>query len=114
MVFQEPAVALNPIMKVGTQITDGLQQHMGLSRKTARVRAIELMEQVGIVEAERRVDSYPFELSGGMRQRVMIASAIACKPKLILCDEPTTALDVTVQRQIITQGNGGVVALCHP
>lgn len=101
MVFQEPAVALNPIMKVGTQITDGLQQHMGLSRKTARVRAIELMEQVGIVEAERRVDSYPFELSGGMRQRVMIASAIACKPKLILCDEPTTALDVTVQRQII-------------
>lgn len=101
MVFQEPAIALNPIMKVGSQITDGLQQHMGLSHKDAHMRAIELMEQVGIVEAERRVDSYPFELSGGMRQRVMIASAIACKPKLILCDEPTTALDVTVQRQVI-------------
>ncbi|MCH9275091.1 ABC transporter ATP-binding protein [Bifidobacterium amazonense] len=101
MIFQEPAVALNPIMRVGEQITDGLQEHFGLDSRQARNQAIELMGQVGIVDPEHRVDAYPFELSGGMRQRVMIASAIACKPKLILCDEPTTALDVTVQEQVI-------------
>ncbi len=101
MVFQEPAIALNPVMRVGEQITDGAQRHLGLSKKAARELAIELMSEVGIVEPEKRVDSYPFELSGGMRQRIMIASAIACKPQLILCDEPTTALDVTVQQQVL-------------
>ncbi|TPF97187.1 hypothetical protein EP30_04365 [Bifidobacterium sp. UTCIF-39] len=101
MVFQEPAVALNPIMKVGWQIVDALREQEHLSRADARARAIELMESVGITNPEDRFDSYPFELSGGMRQRVMIAAAIACKPKVLLCDEPTTALDVTIQQQIL-------------
>lgn len=109
MVFQEPAVALNPIMTVGRQIADGMREHLGLSKKETREHAIDLMEKVGITDAAHRVDSYPFELSGGMRQRVMIASAIACHPKLILCDEPTTALDVTVQRQVIDL----LVSLCR-
>ena len=101
MVFQEPAVALNPIARVGTQISDAAAQHRRLGRREAREFAIHLMEQVGIPEPHRRVDAYPFELSGGMRQRVMIAAAVACRPALLLCDEPTTALDVTVQAQIL-------------
>lgn len=101
MVFQEPAVALNPIARVGTQISDAAAQHRQLDKKEARDFAIHLMEQVGIPEPQRRVDAYPFELSGGMRQRVMIAAAVACRPALLLCDEPTTALDVTVQAQIL-------------
>ncbi|MDR1825255.1 MAG: ABC transporter ATP-binding protein [Bifidobacteriaceae bacterium] len=101
MVFQEPAVALNPIMKVGEQITDAVRRHAGLNKRQAREMAVELMDRVGITDPANRVDSYPFELSGGMRQRVMIASAIAAQPRLILCDEPTTALDVTVQAQVM-------------
>jgi len=101
MVFQEPSVALNPVMKIGKQITDSLVQHSDLNRQQARERAIDLMNQVGIRDPHKRVDDYPFQLSGGMKQRIMIAAAIACGPELILCDEPTTALDVTIQAQII-------------
>lgn len=101
MIFQEPAVALNPVMRVGEQISDGLVQHRGLGRREARQQAIRLMDLVGIQDPERRVNAYPHELSGGLRQRVMIAAGVACEPDLILCDEPTTALDVTVQDQIL-------------
>ncbi|MDQ1121517.1 ABC transporter ATP-binding protein [Microbacterium trichothecenolyticum] len=102
MVFQEPAIALNPVMKIGRQIVDGVQYRHGLRRRQARDLAIDLLERVGIDHPRARADQYPFELSGGMRQRVMIASAIASRPRLILCDEPTTALDVTVQAQILS------------
>lgn len=101
MVFQEPAVALNPVMRVGRQIVDSLAWRRGWGRRQAREFAVELMTQVGIREPERWVDAYPHQLSGGMRQRVMIAAAIACHPEMIFCDEPTTALDVTVQAQIL-------------
>ncbi|MBO0810760.1 MAG: ABC transporter ATP-binding protein [Microlunatus sp.] len=101
MIFQEPAVALNPVMRVGEQIYDGLMQHRGLGRREAREQAIRLMDLVGIQDPERRINAYPHELSGGLRQRVMIAAGVACEPDLILCDEPTTALDVTVQDQIL-------------
>lgn len=101
MIFQEPAVALNPVLRVGDQIVDGLRQHRGLSRRAARQQAVRLMELVGIPDPERRVNAFPHELSGGLRQRVMIAAGVACEPDLILCDEPTTALDVTIQDQIL-------------
>jgi ABC-type dipeptide/oligopeptide/nickel transport system ATPase component len=101
MVFQEPSVALNPVLRVGRQITDAIARRRGLSRRDARELAIKSMDQVGIAEPETRVDAYPFQLSGGMRQRVMVAAAIACEPEMLLCDEPTTALDVTVQAQVI-------------
>ncbi|MBO0705615.1 MAG: ABC transporter ATP-binding protein [Candidatus Dormibacteraeota bacterium] len=101
MIFQEPAVALNPVLRVGDQITDSLRQHRRLSRGEARERAIQLMELVGIPDPASRLRAYPFQLSGGLRQRVMIAAAVACGPKLILCDEPTTALDVRLQAQIL-------------
>jgi oligopeptide/dipeptide ABC transporter ATP-binding protein len=101
MIFQEPGVALNPVMRVGEQIYDSLMQHRNLSKKEAREYAIHLMELVGIRDAATRLNAYPFQLSGGLRQRVMIAAGVACSPKLILCDEPTTALDVTVQAQIL-------------
>jgi oligopeptide/dipeptide ABC transporter ATP-binding protein len=101
MVFQEPAVALNPVMRVGAQIADSAAQHKKLNKKQARDYAVHLMTLVGIPDPARRVDSYPFELSGGLRQRVMIAASVACEPSLLLCDEPTTALDVTIQAQVL-------------
>ena len=101
MIFQEPMSALNPVMRVGRQIAEGPQVHLGMSRAKAAERAVELMRRVGIPDPERRFRSYPHEFSGGMRQRVMIAIALSCDPEVILCDEPTTALDVTIQDQIL-------------
>ena len=101
MVFQEPMTSLNPVYTVGRQISEVLRLHEGLTKHNARLRSIELLKSVGIPAPDRRIDSYPHELSGGMRQRVMIAMAIACRPKLLIADEPTTALDVTIQAQIL-------------
>ena len=101
MIFQDPMTSLNPTMKVGAQISEGLIKHQGLSRAAARERSIEMLRLVGIPNPEGRVEQYPHEFSGGMRQRVMIAIALACNPKLLIADEPTTALDVTIQAQIL-------------
>jgi len=101
MIFQEPMSALNPVMRVGRQIAEGPEVHLGYSRARAADRALELMRRVGIPDPERRFRAYPHEFSGGMRQRVMIAIALSCAPEIILCDEPTTALDVTIQDQIL-------------
>jgi len=101
MIFQEPMTSLNPVFTVGFQIGEVLRLHMGMDVKQARKRAIELLEEVGIPNPETKIDSYPSQMSGGQQQRVMIAMAIACEPKLLIADEPTTALDVTIQKQII-------------
>lgn len=101
MVFQDHATSLNPVLAVGTQIAEPLQEHLGLSKREARTRAAELLTKVGIPDAESRIDDYPHQLSGGMRQRVMLAIALSCMPKVLIADEPTTALDVTIQAQII-------------
>ncbi len=101
MIFQEPAIALNPLMRVWQQVTDAAAERFEWSQKAARAEALALLDAVGIADPERCADARPFELSGGMRQRVMIASAIAGRPKLLLCDEPTTALDVTLQAQVL-------------
>lgn len=101
MVFQEPMTSLNPVLSIGLQLTETMQHHLGLSPAQALKRAAELLEMVGIAEPKRRLAQFPHHLSGGMRQRVMIAVALSCEPKLIIADEPTTALDVTIQAQIL-------------
>jgi len=101
MIFQEPMTSLNPVLTIGRQIMEPLEIHLKMDKKQARARAIQLLEMVGIPDASRRVDHYPHQFSGGMRQRVMIAMALACRPRLLLADEPTTALDVTIQAQIL-------------
>jgi len=101
MIFQEPMTSLNPVYTVGAQVIEAIRMHQKKSRSEARVHAIEMLKLVGIPSPESNVDAYPHQLSGGMRQRVMIAMALACKPKLLIADEPTTALDVTIQAQIL-------------
>jgi oligopeptide/dipeptide ABC transporter ATP-binding protein len=101
MIFQEPMTSLNPVLTIGRQLTEGVEIHLGLSPAAARARAVDLLGMVGISDPARRLDQYPHQFSGGMRQRMMIAMALACDPALILADEPTTALDVTIQAQIL-------------
>jgi oligopeptide/dipeptide ABC transporter ATP-binding protein len=120
MIFQEPMTSLNPVFPIGDQISESIRLHRGLSRKEARARAVELLHQVGIPVPDRRVDEYPHQLSGGMRQRVMIAMALANEPDLLIADEPTTALDVTIQAQILElllelreQTGTGVLLITH-
>ena len=102
MIFQDPMTSLNPVYTIGNQIMEMILEHEKMSRREARARAIEMLKLVGIPAAEKRIDSYPHEFSGGMRQRVMIALALSCNPKLLIADEPTTALDVTIQAQILS------------
>ncbi|HIB07377.1 MAG TPA: ABC transporter ATP-binding protein [Gammaproteobacteria bacterium] len=101
MVFQEPMTSLNPVLSIGLQLTETMEHHLGISNDKAHQRATELLAKVGLSDPERRLSQYPHHLSGGMRQRVMIAMALSCEPKLIIADEPTTALDVTIQAQIL-------------
>jgi oligopeptide transport system ATP-binding protein len=101
MIFQDPMTSLNPVLTIGRQITEALQLHLGMDKEQARERAIELLQLVGIPGAQQRIDNYPHQFSGGMRQRAMIAMALSCNPQLLIADEPTTALDVTIQAQII-------------
>ena len=101
MIFQDPMTSLNPVMKIGDQIVEQIQEHEALPDQQARERAVELLEKVGIPRARERITNYPFEFSGGMRQRVMIALALSCNPSVLIADEPTTALDVTIQAQIL-------------
>lgn len=101
MIYQDPMTSLNPTLSIGWQIAEMLVVHDGVSRRAARLRTMELLKRVGIADAAHRYDAYPFQLSGGMRQRVLIAMALACRPDLLIADEPTTALDVTIQAQIL-------------
>jgi oligopeptide/dipeptide ABC transporter ATP-binding protein len=120
MIFQQPTSCLNPVFKVGDQVSEVLKVHQQLNKAACRARSIELLKLVGIPEAEKRVDSYPQEMSGGMAQRVMIAMALACTPELLIADEPTTALDVTIQAQILdlllnlrAQTNTSIILITH-
>jgi len=120
MIFQDPLTSLNPVMKIGAQIAEQIQAHEEVTKTAARERSIELLERVGIPRARERIDSYPFEFSGGMRQRVMIALALSCDPSILIADEPTTALDVTIQAQILDrirdlreQTNAAVILVTH-
>jgi oligopeptide transport system ATP-binding protein len=101
MVFQEPMTSLNPVLTIGKQLTESIELHLRLDKEAAIARAIQLLEMVGVAEAERRIGDYPHQFSGGMRQRVMIAMAMSCNPRLLIADEPTTALDVTIQAQVL-------------
>ena len=120
MIFQEPMTSLNPVLTAGQQIMQALHFHTDMDKKTARAHALEMIKKVGIPDAERAVDQYPYQLSGGQRQRVMIAMALACSPKILIADEPTTALDVTIQAQILRlmtdmqkQFNTAVILITH-
>ncbi len=120
MIFQDPMTSLNPVFTVGNQIVEALMIHRRMKRKEARARAIELLATTGIPRAEKRIGDYPFEFSGGMRQRAMIAMALACKPRILIADEPTTALDVTIQAQILRligelkrQSHTAVILITH-
>ena len=120
MIFQDPMTSLNPVLTINRQISEALQLHMGMNKGQARERTIELLKMVGIPNAEERVDQYPHQFSGGMRQRVMIAMALSCNPKLLIADEPTTALDVTIQAQILDlmrtlqmERDTGVILVTH-
>src|SRR5260370_25437266 len=101
MIFQEPMTSLNPVFTIGSQIGESIRLHQRTARRETRARTVEALHMVGIADPERRINDYPHQLSGGMRQRVMIAMALACKPRLLIADEPTTALDVTIQAQIL-------------
>src|SRR5215216_1057997 len=120
MVFQDPMTSLNPVLTIGRQITEALETHFGMKGKAAQRRAAELLDRVGIPTADKRVRDYPHQFSGGMRQRAMIAMALACRPKLLIADEPTTALDVTIQAQIldllralVAEENAALILITH-
>jgi peptide/nickel transport system ATP-binding protein len=120
MIFQEPMTSLNPVLSIGSQVCEGLRLHRRLSGREAREAGIEILRQVGIPSPERRFDDYPHQMSGGMRQRVMIAMALACQPQLLIADEPTTALDVTIQAQILelidrlkSENRMGLILITH-
>lgn len=120
MIFQDPMSSLNPVIKIGKQIAEAIRIHQNVSKKEARIRAVELLELTGIPSPEQRAKEYPHEISGGMRQRVMIAMALSCQPKLLIADEPTTALDVTIQAQILDlmlkfqkELNMGIILITH-